>query len=115
RTCCACCAGSRTRETQSPRSELHPTCPGSAPRYGPPPAARSAALAAHRPPDRSGSLPAGSVPGASVSPIVLVILPVHRLHITSAEAGLPHLAEDYLVLSTIHSAKGQEWDELSSC
>jgi ATP-dependent DNA helicase UvrD/PcrA len=29
---------------------------------------------------------------------------------TSAEAGLPHLDEDYLVLSTIHSAKGQEWD-----
>jgi DNA helicase II / ATP-dependent DNA helicase PcrA len=22
----------------------------------------------------------------------------------------PHLDEDYLVLSTIHSAKGQEWD-----
>jgi DNA helicase II / ATP-dependent DNA helicase PcrA len=29
---------------------------------------------------------------------------------TSAEAGAPHLDEDYLVLSTIHSAKGQEWD-----
>jgi DNA helicase-2/ATP-dependent DNA helicase PcrA len=29
---------------------------------------------------------------------------------TSAEAGSPHLDEDYLVLSTIHSAKGQEWD-----
>jgi DNA helicase II / ATP-dependent DNA helicase PcrA len=29
---------------------------------------------------------------------------------TSAEAGPPHLDEDYLVLSTIHSAKGQEWD-----
>jgi DNA helicase-2/ATP-dependent DNA helicase PcrA len=29
---------------------------------------------------------------------------------TSAEAGQPHLDEDYLVLSTIHSAKGQEWD-----
>ena len=28
---------------------------------------------------------------------------------TSDEAGLPHLDEDYLVLSTIHSAKGQEW------
>jgi DNA helicase-2/ATP-dependent DNA helicase PcrA len=26
------------------------------------------------------------------------------------EAGPPHLDEDYLVLSTIHSAKGQEWD-----
>src|SRR5262245_24033834 len=28
---------------------------------------------------------------------------------TSAEAGMPVLDEDYLVLSTIHSAKGQEW------
>jgi DNA helicase II / ATP-dependent DNA helicase PcrA len=28
---------------------------------------------------------------------------------TSAEAGPPLLDEDYLVLSTIHSAKGQEW------
>ena len=29
---------------------------------------------------------------------------------TGAGAGPPHLDEDYLVLSTIHSAKGQEWD-----
>ena len=29
---------------------------------------------------------------------------------TGAEAGPPHLDEDYLILSTIHSAKGQEWD-----
>jgi DNA helicase II / ATP-dependent DNA helicase PcrA len=29
---------------------------------------------------------------------------------TGAESGTPHLDEDYLVLSTIHSAKGQEWD-----
>ncbi len=28
---------------------------------------------------------------------------------TSGEAGIPLLDEDYLVLSTIHSAKGQEW------
>ena len=28
---------------------------------------------------------------------------------TSAEAGPPHLDEDYLVLSTVHSAKGMEW------
>jgi DNA helicase II / ATP-dependent DNA helicase PcrA len=28
---------------------------------------------------------------------------------TSGEAGAPHLDEDYLTLSTIHSAKGQEW------
>ncbi len=26
------------------------------------------------------------------------------------EAGVPHRDEDYLILSTIHSAKGQEWD-----
>ena len=29
---------------------------------------------------------------------------------TGAEGGAPLLDEDYLVLSTIHSAKGQEWD-----
>jgi DNA helicase-2/ATP-dependent DNA helicase PcrA len=29
---------------------------------------------------------------------------------TGAEAGPPHLDEDFLILSTIHSAKGQEWD-----
>jgi superfamily I DNA/RNA helicase len=29
---------------------------------------------------------------------------------TGAEAGAPELDEDYLILSTIHSAKGQEWD-----
>ena len=29
---------------------------------------------------------------------------------SGAEAGHPRLDEDYLILSTIHSAKGQEWD-----
>ncbi|MFN8626151.1 MAG: ATP-dependent helicase [Candidatus Binatia bacterium] len=29
---------------------------------------------------------------------------------TGDEAGAPHLDDDYLILSTIHSAKGQEWD-----
>jgi DNA helicase-2/ATP-dependent DNA helicase PcrA len=29
---------------------------------------------------------------------------------TGAEAGAPLLDEDYLILSTIHSPKGQEWD-----
>jgi DNA helicase-2/ATP-dependent DNA helicase PcrA len=28
---------------------------------------------------------------------------------TSDEAGAPLLDEEYLILSTIHSAKGQEW------
>jgi DNA helicase-2/ATP-dependent DNA helicase PcrA len=28
---------------------------------------------------------------------------------TSDQAGIPHQDEDYLILSTIHSAKGQEW------
>ena len=28
---------------------------------------------------------------------------------SSAQAGAPHLDEDYAILSTIHSAKGQEW------
>jgi DNA helicase II / ATP-dependent DNA helicase PcrA len=32
---------------------------------------------------------------------------------TGAEAGQPHLDEDYLILSTIHSAKGQEWDSVT--
>jgi DNA helicase-2/ATP-dependent DNA helicase PcrA len=31
---------------------------------------------------------------------------------TSDQAGPPHLDEDYLVLSTIHSAKGQEWTKV---
>lgn len=31
-------------------------------------------------------------------------------HATSDRAGTPALDEDYLVLSTIHSAKGMEWD-----
>ena len=29
---------------------------------------------------------------------------------TSDESGPPHQDEDYLILSTIHSAKGQEWN-----
>jgi DNA helicase-2/ATP-dependent DNA helicase PcrA len=32
---------------------------------------------------------------------------------SSDEAGPPHLDEDYLILSTIHSAKGQEWSAVS--
>jgi DNA helicase-2/ATP-dependent DNA helicase PcrA len=28
---------------------------------------------------------------------------------TSDQSGVPHLDEDYLILSTVHSAKGQEW------
>jgi DNA helicase-2/ATP-dependent DNA helicase PcrA len=31
---------------------------------------------------------------------------------TGAPPGPPHLDEDFLVLSTIHSAKGQEWDSV---
>jgi DNA helicase-2/ATP-dependent DNA helicase PcrA len=31
---------------------------------------------------------------------------------TGDHAGVPHLDEDYLILSTIHSAKGQEWDSV---
>jgi DNA helicase-2/ATP-dependent DNA helicase PcrA len=34
---------------------------------------------------------------------------------TSAETVLPHLDEDYLILSTTHSAKGQEWDAVFVC
>ncbi|MCG2584005.1 ATP-dependent helicase [Massilia sp. TS11] len=32
---------------------------------------------------------------------------------TSDRAGPPHLDEDYVILSTIHSAKGQEWKSVS--
>ena len=32
---------------------------------------------------------------------------------TSGEAGMPLLDEDYLILSTIHSAKGQEWSAVT--
>jgi DNA helicase II / ATP-dependent DNA helicase PcrA len=32
---------------------------------------------------------------------------------SSDQAGPPHLDEDYLILSTIHSAKGQEWSAVS--
>jgi DNA helicase-2/ATP-dependent DNA helicase PcrA len=32
---------------------------------------------------------------------------------TSAEAGAPLIDEDYLTLSTIHSAKGQEWKSVA--
>ena len=32
---------------------------------------------------------------------------------TSDESGEPHRDEDYLILSTIHSAKGQEWSAVS--
>jgi len=32
---------------------------------------------------------------------------------TSDESGAPHLDEDYLILSTIHSAKGQEWQAVT--
>ncbi|MCM5679968.1 ATP-dependent helicase [Schlegelella sp. S2-27] len=39
----------------------------------------------------------------------LVELTLDPPEATSAEAGPPLLDEDYLVLSTIHSAKGQEW------
>jgi len=31
---------------------------------------------------------------------------------SSDEAGPPHRDEDYLILSTVHSAKGQEWDSV---
>jgi DNA helicase II / ATP-dependent DNA helicase PcrA len=32
---------------------------------------------------------------------------------SSDEAGVPHRDDDYLILSTIHSAKGQEWNAVS--
>ena len=32
---------------------------------------------------------------------------------TSDESGVPHQDDDYLILSTIHAAKGQEWDAVT--
>ena len=32
---------------------------------------------------------------------------------SGAEAGVPHLDDDYLILSTIHAAKGQEWSAVT--
>ena len=32
---------------------------------------------------------------------------------TSDESGVPHQDEDYVILSTIHAAKGQEWDAVT--
>jgi DNA helicase II / ATP-dependent DNA helicase PcrA len=32
---------------------------------------------------------------------------------TSDESGVPHQDEDYLILSTLHAAKGQEWDAVT--
>ncbi len=32
---------------------------------------------------------------------------------SSDESGLPHQDEDYLIISTIHAAKGQEWDAVT--
>ncbi len=32
---------------------------------------------------------------------------------SSDESGVPHLDEDYLILSTLHSAKGQEWSAVT--
>lgn len=42
----------------------------------------------------------------------LVDLTLDPPEATSGEAGTPLLDEDYLILSTIHSAKGQEWSSV---
>ena len=39
----------------------------------------------------------------------LTVLTLDPPDATSDQAGVPHLDEDYLCLSTIHSAKAQEW------
>ena len=49
-------------------------------------------------------------PGYSTRQNFLVELTLDPPAATSDEAVPPHLDEDYLVLSTIHSAKGQEWN-----
>src|SRR5271157_4840054 len=40
---------------------------------------------------------------------ILLALTLDPPDATSDQAGVPVLDEDYLILSTIHSAKGQEW------
>jgi DNA helicase-2/ATP-dependent DNA helicase PcrA len=47
--------------------------------------------------------------GASSRTQFLTDLTLDPPSATSDEAGVPLLDEDYLILSTIHSAKGQEW------
>ena len=49
-------------------------------------------------------------PGYGTRQNFLVELTLDPPEATSDEAVPPHLDEDYLVLSTIHSAKGQEWN-----
>jgi len=49
-------------------------------------------------------------PGYGSRQNFLVELTLDPPEATSDEAVPPHLDEDYLVLSTIHSAKGQEWN-----
>ena len=55
----------------------------------------------------AGAAGGGRPDRASASCPILTLDPPQA---TGAEAGAPHLDEDYLILSTIHSAKGQEWD-----
>jgi len=47
--------------------------------------------------------------GLPISRTFLTELTLDPPDATSDQAGIPHLDEDYLNLSTIHSAKGQEW------
>ena len=46
-------------------------------------------------------------------PTLLTDLTLDPPQSTSDQSGVPLLDEDYLILSTIHSAKGQEWDRVS--
>jgi hypothetical protein len=53
-----------------------------------------------------------ALPGIVLATI-FVTFPFDPPQATSDEAGKPLLDEDYLILSTIHSAKGQEWKAVS--
>ena len=62
-------------------------------------------------PERAISTSLSRSPGTySTRSSFLTELTLDPSEATSAEAVPPHLDEDYLVLSTIHSAKGQGWD-----
>ena len=60
-------------------------------------------------PRRPGAAGAAGAAAIASREAFLAELTLDPPEATSDEAGPPHLDEDYLILSTIHSAKGQEW------
>ena len=77
---------------------------------GPAPAAAHGPLSGQRGPARRPG-PAGRRPPASAPDLAAFVaeLTLDPPASTGDLAGPPHLDDDYLVLSTVHSAKGLEW------